>query len=172
MRILLLVLLLIATLSVVTAKDNLKAVIIFSVFSMLCAFMYYLYQAPDVAIAELAIGAAIIPLIYVIAISRHRKFIVLNLLKDDFIDEGSRGYRVLQDFCTHFGLDIEILTESAGQKRMFLHPRDIDLVITHEENHYLFSGRSSSYLFNKLEDLTRDDDVIRIEQVEEGITRD
>lgn len=172
MRILLLVLLLIAALSVISARDNLKAVIIFSVFSMICAFLYYLYQAPDVAIAELAIGAAIIPLIYVIAISRHRKFVVLNLVSDGFIEEGARGHRVLEEFCSHFGLDMEIITGGTTQRRMFLHPRDIDLVVTREEDHYLFSGRSSSYLFNKLEDLTRHDGMIRIEQVEEGVTRD
>ncbi|MDO5845328.1 MAG: DUF4040 domain-containing protein [Methanocorpusculum sp.] len=49
-------------------KDLVAASIAFAAFSFLLALEFYLLQAPDVAIAEAAIGAGISTAIYMIAI--------------------------------------------------------------------------------------------------------
>ena len=66
-------LLIIILIVIIFSKENLKIVIYSSVFSLICAILYFLYSAPDVALAEAAIGSAIVPLIYIISISKHSK---------------------------------------------------------------------------------------------------
>ena len=51
-------------------KDLLSSVIALAAASLLVALEFYLLQAPDVAIAEAGIGAALTTAIYVIAIRR------------------------------------------------------------------------------------------------------
>jgi uncharacterized MnhB-related membrane protein len=66
--------------AIIFHQNQFTIIILMSVFSLIVATLYMLNQAPDVAIAEVAINAAIIPLIYVIAISRQRELIVLDTL--------------------------------------------------------------------------------------------
>lgn len=66
-------LLILILLIIISTEDNLKVVIYVSMFSVISGILYYLYSAPDVALAEVAIGSAIVPLIYIISISKHNK---------------------------------------------------------------------------------------------------
>ncbi len=68
MTILLLVLILILGMFTLLSKDLLHGVIALSAFSMLSALLFYLLQAPDVAITEAAVGAGVSTVIYVWAI--------------------------------------------------------------------------------------------------------
>ncbi|MBP2027899.1 multicomponent Na+:H+ antiporter subunit B [Acetoanaerobium pronyense] len=67
------ILLIIILLSIIFNDNNLYLILCSSIFSLICAILYYIYNAPDVALAEAAIGSAIIPVIYIIAISKHYK---------------------------------------------------------------------------------------------------
>jgi energy-converting hydrogenase B subunit D len=49
-------------------RDLLYAVVALAVLSLLLAFQFYLMKAPDVAIAEAGIGAAVTTAIFIIAI--------------------------------------------------------------------------------------------------------
>ncbi len=49
-------------------KDLMSSVIALAVFSVMTALEFYILQAPDVAIAEAAIGAGLSTTIYIIAI--------------------------------------------------------------------------------------------------------
>ncbi|HON33708.1 MAG: hydrogenase subunit MbhD domain-containing protein [Thermovirgaceae bacterium] len=49
-------------------RDLLSSVISLAVFSLLLALEYFILQAPDVAIAEAAIGAGLSTAIYIIAL--------------------------------------------------------------------------------------------------------
>ena len=46
-------------------RDLLQSVIILCAFSLLCAVLFYLFNAPDVAITEAAVGAGISTLVLV-----------------------------------------------------------------------------------------------------------
>ncbi len=54
-------------------RDLLASVISFSVFGLVMTVLFYLLDAPDVAIAEAAIGAALTVCIFVIAIRMTRR---------------------------------------------------------------------------------------------------
>lgn len=62
------VLLVVCALLVAIFKDLIAAAITLAAFSLLLALEFYLLQAPDVAIAEAGVGAAITVAIYILAI--------------------------------------------------------------------------------------------------------
>ena len=53
---------------VAVCRDLLYSVVALAVLSLLLAFQFYLLKAPDVAIAEAGIGAAVTAAIFIIAI--------------------------------------------------------------------------------------------------------
>lgn len=54
-------------------RDLLASIISFSVFGLVMTVLFYILDAPDVAIAEAAIGAALTVCIFVIAIRMTRR---------------------------------------------------------------------------------------------------
>ncbi|MCL0058652.1 DUF4040 domain-containing protein [Dehalococcoidia bacterium] len=68
LHVILLVLIVVCALLVAIFKDLIVAAITLAAFSLLLALQFYLLQAPDVAIAEAGVGAALTVAIYVIAI--------------------------------------------------------------------------------------------------------
>jgi uncharacterized MnhB-related membrane protein len=64
---------LLAAVLVLTLKDLLNAAIAFAAFSFLLAVEFYILQAPDVAIAEAGIGAALTTAILVMAVRSTRR---------------------------------------------------------------------------------------------------
>jgi energy-converting hydrogenase B subunit D len=55
-------------------RDLLASVIYMAVMSMLLSLEFYILRAPDVAIAEAAIGAGLATAVYVVAINRTRRW--------------------------------------------------------------------------------------------------
>ncbi len=190
MRIIFLSFILLVILAIIFSKSTLRAIILLSVFSMISSLMYYLYQAPDVAMAELAIGAAIVPLIYVISITRQKKYIVVNNTQDHFLDHGMAGYMLLAHFCKQQNLDLVILDEAPTQETFLFSRKDIDLIVDVDKDYhgqdelicstkpsdkrYVFKGSPSSYIFHALVETLQQDpcSFARIMSIEEEETHD
>ena len=69
----LILLMLIAAIAASIFKDLLNAVIATCLVSLIAAILFYFLQAPDVAMAEASIGAALVTAIFVIAIRRTKR---------------------------------------------------------------------------------------------------
>jgi len=54
-------------------KNLLNAVIALAVFSLLLSLIFYLLHAPDVAIAEAAVGAGVATTLFVVVISKTKR---------------------------------------------------------------------------------------------------
>jgi len=72
-HIVILVLIVLGAALAVWFKDLLSSVLALAAASLLVSLEFYILQAPDVAIAEAGIGAALTTAIYVIAIRRTRR---------------------------------------------------------------------------------------------------
>ncbi|TSA24552.1 DUF4040 domain-containing protein [bacterium] len=70
---LLVIFMLIAAISAVFFKDLLNAVIAACMVSLIASILFYFLQAPDVAMAEASIGAALVAAIFIIAIRRTKR---------------------------------------------------------------------------------------------------
>ncbi len=82
----------------------LRMVIFYAAFSLISAVLYYFFNAPDVAMAELAIGCAFVPLMFIIAISKQREFIIIyHPLGENFVEHFAKRckyeYDLLYIFC-------------------------------------------------------------------------
>ncbi|RZN62245.1 hydrogenase subunit MbhD domain-containing protein [Methanonatronarchaeum sp. AMET6-2] len=70
LNLLLLLLLPITAIAVVMARDLIVAALIFGIYSFIMAIVYVQLNAPDVGIAEAAVGAGATTILFIIAIVR------------------------------------------------------------------------------------------------------
>lgn len=68
----LLLLLAVSGAAVVTTRDTTEQVITLSFYGLLTALVFFFYQAPDVALSQITVGAVALPLMVMLAISRMR----------------------------------------------------------------------------------------------------
>lgn len=72
LEIILLIILVLAILSL-QFKDLLSAVISLAAFSLMLSLLFYYLHAPDVAIAEAAVGAGVATTLFVLVVSRTKR---------------------------------------------------------------------------------------------------
>ncbi|MBS4538355.1 DUF4040 domain-containing protein [Clostridium sp. D2Q-11] len=164
------ILLIIISLVITFGKDNLNMVIFFSVFSLICASLYYFYRAPDLALAEAAIGSAIVPLIFIITISKQREFMVICNIEDDFINPKSKegeGYKLLSDFTDYYNLKLVVRENKEDTIYGVFRVRNVDLSVKKKKDKYIFEGKSTSIIMNKLVQMTKECSKVDILLVEE-----
>ena len=70
----LILLMLVAAIAASVFRDLISAVIAAALVSLIASILFYLLQAPDVAMAEAAIGAALTAAIFIIAIRRTKRY--------------------------------------------------------------------------------------------------
>ncbi|HEY1766539.1 MAG TPA: hydrogenase subunit MbhD domain-containing protein [Terracidiphilus sp.] len=72
---LLLMLIAVAALCVVRTRDVTSQVLALTFYGLLLAVMFFVFQAPDVALSQIAVGAVALPLMVMLAIARmqHKK---------------------------------------------------------------------------------------------------
>lgn len=168
-------LLIIIAIVIVRSKNNIKLVVFFSLFSLITAISYYFNKAPDVALAEVAIGSAIMPLIFIVSISRQQEFVVVNHTEDGFLDsESGAGYALLMDFTKHYNLKLKIYNIELDNLKGIFRSRNVDLIVekSQTEDRYFFKGKGSTILMNKLEQMIKDTPDINIIKVSEAETYD
>jgi uncharacterized MnhB-related membrane protein len=70
----LVVLMLVGAVAASVFRDLISAVIAATLVSLIASILFYFLQAPDVAMAEAAIGAALTAAIFIIAIRRTKRY--------------------------------------------------------------------------------------------------
>ena len=58
---------------VVRTRTRVRQVLALSVYGMLLAILFFVFQAPDVTLSELTVGAIVLPIILLLAIAKVRK---------------------------------------------------------------------------------------------------
>jgi energy-converting hydrogenase B subunit D len=73
LQIVVLVLVAAGSVVVVRTKDRARLVLALSVYGIVLAILFFAFQAPDVALSEITVGAVALPLILLLAIAKVRK---------------------------------------------------------------------------------------------------
>ena len=60
-------------LAVVRTRNRVRLVLALSVYGLLLAILFFVFQAPDVTLSELTVGAVALPLVLLLAIAKVRK---------------------------------------------------------------------------------------------------
>ena len=58
---------------VVRTKNRVRLVLVLSVYDMLLAILFFVFQAPDVTLSELTVGAVALPILLLLTIAKVRK---------------------------------------------------------------------------------------------------
>jgi len=119
-----------------------QAIIHLAVFSLLAAFLYLRYAAPELAIAEAAIGSGLVTLLYLAALKRNRVFTIgvvtgrnPERVRDTYIRhiEQSRALRELRDFFAARELEVQTVFVP-DTLTSALHNPDYDLVLQEDND--------------------------------------
>lgn len=153
------------TIAIIVENNNYKIIVLFSGFSLVAACLYFFNNAPDVALAEIAVGSAFIPLIFLIAMSKQRTFTVMEKTNRKF-----EHMEILTEFCRNENLKLIMVKskdivedEAKGISGVFRH-RDIDLIIDYnkKKKYYIITGKEESMLIDRLQVATKNVIGIRI----------
>ncbi|MBI9013326.1 MAG: DUF4040 domain-containing protein [Clostridiales bacterium] len=161
----LMILLLSVTLAIVFEKNNKRIIIFFSVFSLIAASLYFYNHAPDVALAEISVGSAFIPLIFLIAISKQRTFTVMKRSERPFVYQD-----LLVEFCKDENLNLklidseEVYDDEAKSIHGAFRRQDIDVIIDYnaKKKRYDMICKKSNVMIDKFEALALKYHGIRI----------
>ncbi len=63
----------IAAPGVVLSREPKEQVVALSFYGLLCALMFFIFQAPDVALSQITIGAVMLPLMIMLALTKMRR---------------------------------------------------------------------------------------------------
>ena len=169
------ILLLLVTIAIIREKNNFKLIIFFSGFSLIAASLYFYNHAPDVALAEIAVGSAFIPLIFLITISKQRTFTVMDNTDRKFIH-----FDVIDEFCKEENFKLKIIDgskvvndEAKGIHGVFRH-HDVDLIIDYNQKkkRYDVTGKTMNLTINRFEEMTAEIHSIRVIRISDEETID
>lgn len=175
---LLIFLLITCVISIIKSKDNLNTIIIFSIFSFTSASLYFINSAPDIALAEIAVGCAFVPLIYTIAIFK-RKVLTVVFYNEPL--SGSRSgtylhvldfYKLLDEFCDFYDFKLRLVTHPKGFNPTvhgIFRVGNVDIVasLKNEDRKIKIWLNSKNIMFMRIEELIKKYDNIEIIKVED-----
>jgi uncharacterized MnhB-related membrane protein len=114
-QIALLVLVYLAIMAIQTQRLR-NAVIFMGVFSLNMSFVYLLYNAPDVAIAEAVIGSTLATILYLVALNKYKVFVIYCHVHEEDVHDGHYAHneysdliKLLEIFCAKQELEPQII---------------------------------------------------------------
>lgn len=151
---------------IVIEDEYLDMIVNFSLFSLFVTVIYFLNYAPDVAIAEIAVGAALVPIMFLISISKQRQFIVAGDLDENFFSSFGKENKILRKFCNIYDLDLKFIKdldeESIVMTGVF-RKVNVDIYVKKREGlGYFLIGKEASILMRRLDQMTRQDPEITV----------
>ncbi|HAS74177.1 MAG TPA: hypothetical protein DCS67_08550 [Clostridiales bacterium UBA8960] len=111
-----LILLIITSISAIQTRYMRHAVIYLGLFSLAISFVYLMFNAPDVAIAEAIIGSTISTILFIVVLQKHKIFtIYYKMNEDDTIDDNlllshkQLLIKSFEKFCSKQELEAQII---------------------------------------------------------------
>lgn len=136
-----------------------QAVIYLAVFSLLTAFLYLLFSAPELAIAEAAIGSGLVTLLYLASLKRNPVYTIAVLaeghsyrMTDAYLGymQRMRAMRDIRQFFRRREFEPQIVFSEKTLEEALQYPA-FDLVIKEEKAGISAHGSSLSYVLEELE---------------------
>lgn len=133
------------------------AVVYLGVFSLVSSFVYLLYSAPDVAIAEAVIGTGIAVVLYLVALKKYHVFTIYHTsdayeqIDDRTLRSGSVGVlRDVERFLTDRELEVQTIY-TVDDPEEVLARGNHDLVVHRSGNRVILYGYDADYHLDAVE---------------------
>ncbi len=154
-------LLLMGLFAVLVIQSNLLrlSVIYLAVFSLLSSFLYVVYSAPELAIAEAVIGSGLVTLLYLAALKRNRVYTVAVVsdehrdhLNDHYLHhvDRSKALTEIREFFVRREYEVQTVFVSETLEEALLDPA-YDLVVAEDEEGFATYTDDESYVMLELE---------------------
>jgi|LGVE01.1.fsa_nt_gb uncharacterized MnhB-related membrane protein len=131
-----------------------RAVIYLGIFSLISSFIYLLYGAPDVAIAEAIIGSTITTVLYLVALKKYQIFTVLftlNTTSDTFpISKNTKTLKEIEHFLSQRNLEPEIIFSKKTCSEL-LNKQTFDLLVCENDTTIIIYGYAEDYHIDAIE---------------------
>lgn len=151
-----LILLIVFSIAAIQTHYLRHAVIYLSVFSLSISFIYLIYGAPDVAIAEAVIGSTISTILYLVALQKYKVFTIYFILKDDentanrhYHKDKTRLLKTLEKFCNTQELEAQLIFSSLSLDDILRH-HQYALIIERTDNELIIYGHHENFQLDKL----------------------
>lgn len=132
-----------------------RAVIYSSVYSMIFSISYLLYKAPDVAIAEAAIGCTLSTVLFLVALKKFKVFRVYYIQRNNKSDQAvtikNAVVRILSEFSTEMELEIDVIYTNESIKEIVTQ-HSYDLVVEQNDDGINLFGDNTNYHFDNVVD--------------------
>lgn len=170
----LLAILIILMVCMIRVENNLYLIMYSFFFSLITASIYFIYNAPDLSLAEVSIGCGLVPLIYIIAVSKQKTFVVVVFrgvgrgeLNDDKIEKQFED--LMNEFSDYYKLKLKIYHYKANyrpSRRKALREGHIDLLVTYngKQNFLEIEGNSQNLMINRLKYLLMSYESIQLKE--------
>ena len=147
-EIMLLISLIVLAIVTVEARKLRRAVIYAGAFSLLSSFIYLLYHAPDVAIAEAFIGCTISVVLFLTALKKYRIITIYYTHTDDEIPDETETYCLklindLEDFLTANDLEPQLVKTNLYDTSLHDQENFDLLVVNSGDSVSIYSGREN-----------------------------
>ncbi|MGX8797335.1 Na(+)/H(+) antiporter subunit B [Fusibacter sp. JL298sf-3] len=174
-----LILLVIFSVAAIQTRYLRHAVIYLAVFSLSISFVYLLYNAPDVAIAEAVVGSTIATILYLVALQKYKIFTIYYLLQDDesCVTEHYSKYKLqllktLEKFCTKQELEAQVIFSSLSLEAI-LQKHQYALIVDEVDDTLVIYGHHENNQLENLDAFLKKEihfkEPYRIEEIEEVI---
>lgn len=153
------VLMLLFALLAIHAKVLRNAVVYLAIFSLLAGFLYLLYAAPELAIAEAAIGSGPVTLLYLAALKRIKVYTIGVLVTgafarmgDRYVDhfEESKGFQELRTFFLRREFEVQTVYLTMPLEDSLRDPA-YDLVLSEDSDGIIAYVDDENYIMVELE---------------------
>jgi len=155
LKIVLIAMVLLAVIVVETNKLR-RVVIYLGIFSFVSSFVYLLYGAPDVAIAEAVIGSTLATILYLVALKKYSVFTVYYLRDDtqDFDDSRITKARneliyIIENFCFEKELEAQVIHTPDDQEHVIAN-HAYDMIIEQHQDDFRIIGNKDNYHLSEL----------------------
>ncbi len=135
------------------------SIVYLAVFSLLAAFLYLLYAAPELAIAEAVIGSGLVPLLYLAALKQTRVYtiaVVSEGQRDSITDrvifevERSKALEEIKAFFERREFEVQVVFVNVALEEA-LKQEEYDLVVERDEKGIAVYTDEQSYVMVELE---------------------
>ena len=149
-----LLILVIFSIAAIQTRSMRNAVVYLGVFSLCISFVYLLYNAPDVAIAEAIIGSTISTILYLVALQKYKIFTIfintnINIKNDDF---DNSFIKLLNRFCNKHELESQFIFSALSLEDIFRHHQYALILEISKDSPYLtIYAHSENFKLEELE---------------------
>lgn len=146
-----LILLVVTSITAIQTRYLRQAVLYLGLFSIAISFVYLMYGAPDVALAEAIIGSTLSTILFIVALQKYKLYTIYYQLQEDELEDNGQLsihkqqlIKTLEKFCTKQELEAQIIYSTEAIEHIVEHHQyalilveknDVITIYAHPENY-------------------------------------